>query len=552
LAVVIGATASQAQGPTCTASWTGAAKNGDWATAGNWSGGIPKTSSAVCIGNGSNVLLGTGADVAVASLTLGGTLTIDGATLNLAAGVEVESKGTLDLNGTLDPAALWEPTSETVTVSKRGHINTTGKLCDLGEPDVGTGAKIVNNGTINAGAAKTVLLNGVSVTNNGTVSVTAGGALESQNPGTFTNTASGTVANKGTFAFDGMFLARGKETGKAVNLQGGTLDDDMSAGPGSFTVTGFYGIKLGGTGKNPGIPTTQTVTFDGDGATVSANFEIAGTLDLNGTLDPAALWEPTSETVTVSKRGHINTTGKLCDVGEPEVGTGAKIVNNGTIDAGATTTNLFNSVFVTNNGTISVPATSHVVNDGTLKQGKTGILAVTNNVTNRKSSRVTGGTYALGGRLNVTTIGRPTKAYSPISLAVWALKGHFGTLNFHGTSYRTTYASSAVTLTPSAPRRTSKTLLKLSRSKVTYGDEQLEHLSVTVSPRSSGSTPTGTVTVKESTTTLCVVKLASGKGSCKLSAKNLKAGTYRLFATYGGSTTFTRSTSTKEALTVAK
>jgi hypothetical protein len=37
-----------------------------------------------------------------------------------------------------------------------------------------------------------------------------------------------------------------------------------------------------------------------------------------------------------------------------------------------------------------------------------------------------------------------------------------------------------------------------------------------------------------------------------LSAKNLKAGTYRLFATYGGSTTFTRSTSTKEALTVAK
>jgi hypothetical protein len=60
------------------------------------------------------------------------------------------------------------------------------------------------------------------------------------------------------------------------------------------------------------------------------------------------------------------------------------------------------------------------------------------------------------------------------------------------------------------------------------------------------------VTVKDSTTTLCVIKLSSGKGSCRLSPKKLKVGTYRLVATYGGSTTFKGSTSAKETLTVTK
>jgi hypothetical protein len=49
-----------------------------------------------------------------------------------------------------------------------------------------------------------------------------------------------------------------------------------------------------------------------------------------------------------------------------------------------------------------------------------------------------------------------------------------------------------------------------------------------------------------------VITLSSGKGSCTLSAKRLKVGTYRLVATYGGSTNFKGSTSAKETLTVVK
>jgi hypothetical protein len=101
-------------------------------------------------------------------------------------------------------------------------------------------------------------------------------------------------------------------------------------------------------------------------------------------------------------------------------------------------------------------------------------------------------------------------------------------------------------------KATSKTTLRLSAANVTYGHEQAEHLSVTVSPQYSGLRPAGTVRVKQSTTTLCVITLKSAKGSCKLSAKRLKAGTYRLVATYRGSPDFKSSTSAKKKLTVVK
>jgi len=112
--------------------------------------------------------------------------------------------------------------------------------------------------------------------------------------------------------------------------------------------------------------------------------------------------------------------------------------------------------------------------------------------------------------------------------------------------------SSAVSNSVTPTKATSKTVLKLFSKKVTYGDEQAEHLSVTVSSQHSGPTVTGTVTIKASTTTLCVIKLKSAKGSCSLPARGLKAGTYHLVATYGGSANYKGSTSTKETLTVAK
>jgi len=87
---------------------------------------------------------------------------------------------------------------------------------------------------------------------------------------------------------------------------------------------------------------------------------------------------------------------------------------------------------------------------------------------------------------------------------------------------------------------------------VTYGQEGSERLSVSVSMGFGGSSPTGAVSIKRVTTTLCTIKLSLGKGWCGLSASRLNAGTYHLLAIYGGSTTLRGSVSRQKTLSVVK
>jgi hypothetical protein len=99
-------------------------------------------------------------------------------------------------------------------------------------------------------------------------------------------------------------------------------------------------------------------------------------------------------------------------------------------------------------------------------------------------------------------------------------------------------------------KATSSAVLTLSAGKVAYGDEQAEMLSVTASPEFAGSSPTGTITVTASTTTICVITLSGGTGSCTLSPEQLGVGSYQLLATYGGDTNFESSVAAKRTLHV--
>ena len=98
----------------------------------------------------------------------------------------------------------------------------------------------------------------------------------------------------------------------------------------------------------------------------------------------------------------------------------------------------------------------------------------------------------------------------------------------------------------------STTTLMASPERLTYGHEQTTRLSVTVAPRHPGSAPTGRVTIAESGTALCVVKLSAGRGFCSLAAKRLNTGIYHLSATYGGSTQLSASVSKGRTLVVAR
>jgi large repetitive protein len=120
---------------------------------------------------------------------------------------------------------------------------------------------------------------------------------------------------------------------------------------------------------------------------------------------------------------------------------------------------------------------------------------------------------------------------------------------YNGDTYFAGSASAAQPVTVTSGG--SATSLALSSASVTYGAEQAETFTATVSSSSPG-TPTGTVTIAESGTTLCTISLASGTGSCSLSATTLPGGTYKVTASYGGDSNFGASSSAGSVLTVAK
>jgi microcystin-dependent protein len=84
---------------------------------------------------------------------------------------------------------------------------------------------------------------------------------------------------------------------------------------------------------------------------------------------------------------------------------------------------------------------------------------------------------------------------------------------------------------------------------VTYGHEAAERLSVAVFAQYAG-TPSGRVVVTAGKATICVIKLRSGKGSCRLRSRQLKVGTHHLRATYADSTNFAGSSAQKTVTVV--
>jgi Bacterial Ig-like domain (group 3) len=135
----------------------------------------------------------------------------------------------------------------------------------------------------------------------------------------------------------------------------------------------------------------------------------------------------------------------------------------------------------------------------------------------------------------------PATKFGPRAVSVAAYYG--GAIVFQ-TSHSVAQAFTVV-------KAATKTGLTLSKPTITYGKEQSEHLAVTVAPQ-FGGVPAGTVTIKAGSRTVCAVTLKSGKGSCTLTAKELKPGTYQLTATYPGNADFTGSASPPKTLTVAQ
>ena len=111
--------------------------------------------------------------------------------------------------------------------------------------------------------------------------------------------------------------------------------------------------------------------------------------------------------------------------------------------------------------------------------------------------------------------------------------------------------SGGTTLTVLPAMAGTTTSLGLSEATATFGHEQSEHLTITVTaPGQTGDTPAGKVAVKAGSATLGVVNLAGGKATITLGATTLRPGNYKLVASYGGDLANNPSNATK-TLTVA-
>jgi hypothetical protein len=112
-------------------------------------------------------------------------------------------------------------------------------------------------------------------------------------------------------------------------------------------------------------------------------------------------------------------------------------------------------------------------------------------------------------------------------------------------------ASSSPSAAFTVGKTASTTRLSLSQAKVTYRRETAERLSVAVKAAYAGA-PSGDVIVMAGKARICVVKLRSGTGTCALRSRQLKAATYHLTATYGGSADFAGSSSRPMMLMVVR
>jgi len=114
------------------------------------------------------------------------------------------------------------------------------------------------------------------------------------------------------------------------------------------------------------------------------------------------------------------------------------------------------------------------------------------------------------------------------------------------------YAGSTTTRTVTVlPVQSTTTTLTLSKPSVPFASEQTEVFTARVT-NAGGGTPTGTVTIKTGSTTICGFTLSGGTGHCSPSASLLRPGSYPLTATYSGDATDTPSSDTSKTLVVAK
>jgi hypothetical protein len=204
--------------------------------------------------------------------------------------------------------------------------------------------------------------------------------------------------------------------------------------------------------------------------------------------------------------------------------------------------------FVDNEATAS--ATTLTVSAPKLTYGDENAEKITVTVNSPEAGTPTGTVAVSAGADRLCTI-TLTLATGTCDLQSGSLPGgrHDLTASYSGDSSYLDSQSPATAIT--IARAPSATSLTLSRGRVNYQHERQERLTVAVK-LATGATPTGTVAVAAGHTTLCVITLRAGHGSCVLRNRQLKPGTRRIRAVYRGNADADPSDSAFKTLRIAR
>ena len=154
--------------------------NGNWNVAGNWSGGVPNSSSTnTCITDGSStVTLNIAANVDDLQLASGNTLDFNGNTSLTVNGTQILNAGVININGGGNTNSyLYLPTS--VTLSGGGTVNLSTTTTGGG----GNAYLELSSGSTLDNVDNTIAGEGIIYNNGTTINNEAGGVINANSTG---------------------------------------------------------------------------------------------------------------------------------------------------------------------------------------------------------------------------------------------------------------------------------------------------------------------------------------------------------------------------------
>ena len=198
-------------------------------------------------------------------------------------------------------------------------------------------------------------------------------------------------------------------------------------------------------------------------------------------------------------------------------------------------------------------ATSLVLSASTVQYGISPTFTATVSPTTRGTPTGTVAViaYISGSPVTLCTISLPSTTCTGTGTALATSASPYSVIAvYSGDGNFTTSTSTSQNLTVTSNSTT--TIATLSPPSVVYGNESSAVVTVTIAHTGAG-TPTGTVDVNHSGSTVCVITLSGGTGTCRPGDTDFVVGGPYLFtADYSGDSAYLPSSSTPVSLTVTK